>query len=309
MAEKTTKMEVTSMTLIENEANPRLKALATVALNDEFVIKGVKVVAGENGLFASMPSRSFKGEYSDIIFPITAEAREQLNNTVIDAFAELTQSGEQTLYNPVDTPEKSVSDITVSLHGIENGGKTKAAGQIVIDDNFVITGVKVVEGKEQKNFVQMPSYQTQTGEYAQYANAITTDMHEKIQDKVLSSYEKLPVYKGVRFAELGDKENVAQYFKQNNSFADKLMNQLDMVGIAYHARIAENTTISVKSEDKGAVDKIRENLTAALKAEREGGSKEKPSVMEGLSKAKEESKARQNERPPKAQNKSRAQEL
>lgn len=63
------------------------KASASVNLNGSFAIRGLKVMEGANGLFVSMPSyRAGNGEYKDICFPCTKEARSQLNEAVIQAY-------------------------------------------------------------------------------------------------------------------------------------------------------------------------------------------------------------------------------
>lgn len=63
-----------------------LKGYATITLNEEFVIKGLNIRAGANGLFVSMPSVKNGNRYYDTVYPITAEAREQLNKTVLDQY-------------------------------------------------------------------------------------------------------------------------------------------------------------------------------------------------------------------------------
>ena len=68
-------------------------ALASITLNNEFVITGLKVVDGANGLFVAMPSKKNTNEnsekqYSDIPFPITKQARETIQSAVLDKFNE-----------------------------------------------------------------------------------------------------------------------------------------------------------------------------------------------------------------------------
>lgn len=63
-----------------------LKGYVTITLNEEFVIKGMTIREGANGLFVSMPSTKNGDRYSDSVYPITAEAREQLNKTVLDQY-------------------------------------------------------------------------------------------------------------------------------------------------------------------------------------------------------------------------------
>lgn len=73
-----------------------LKGFASVTINDEFVIKGLRIYEGDNGPFLAIPSRKIGMEYDDICFPITAECRENLHNTVLEAYEQkLEQQKEQ----------------------------------------------------------------------------------------------------------------------------------------------------------------------------------------------------------------------
>lgn len=74
-----------------------LKGIASVSINDEFVVKGIRVVEGDKGVFVSMPSRKVGENYEDVCFPITNEGREALHKAVLDAYEQkLTQQEEQT---------------------------------------------------------------------------------------------------------------------------------------------------------------------------------------------------------------------
>jgi len=67
----------------------RMKAVASVTIDGEFVIHDVRVVEGHNGLFVAMPSRKTPdGEFRDIAHPITSEARERIQSAVLKAFDE-----------------------------------------------------------------------------------------------------------------------------------------------------------------------------------------------------------------------------
>lgn len=268
-----TKMECTGMVMLAEGS--KAKAVATVTVNDEFVLKGIKVFEGENGFFASMPSRKVGNDYQEVMFPITKEAREQLNNVVLESYGRLVESGLDKLpFEERNVPKQSVSKITVSLHQVDDE-KTKAVGQIVIDDNIVIAGVKVRHGTnangEEKDFVSMPSYQTQTGDYNEYAHAVTKECYEKINKAVMGAYETLckTEYKGVKLSELGGKGEISSKYGMNNTFAEKLMAELEKKGIPYSARVAETTALSVKNSDRAAVDSIQKGLSAVLKAEQQ----------------------------------------
>ena len=75
----------------------RLKAFANVTFDDEFVVRGLKVIEGRNGLFVSMPSRRrSNGTYQDIAHPITTDMRARLESEVISTYeAELETAGQQ----------------------------------------------------------------------------------------------------------------------------------------------------------------------------------------------------------------------
>ena len=77
-----------------------LKGFATVTINEEFVVKGLRIIEGEKGPFVSMSSRKVGENYEDICFPITAEVREKINTAVINAYEQkLSQQEEQTSEN------------------------------------------------------------------------------------------------------------------------------------------------------------------------------------------------------------------
>ena len=66
-----------------------IRAIVDLTLEDCFVIKGIKLIEGKNGLFMSMPNQKNKnGEYKDICFPITAEFRQQIIDEIMKKYNE-----------------------------------------------------------------------------------------------------------------------------------------------------------------------------------------------------------------------------
>ncbi|GEM_PF-384317 len=62
---------------------------AHITLGDTYVVKNLRIVKGKKGVFVGMPSnKTKKGDFIDVFFPITQEARIYLTKTVIDAFAQ-----------------------------------------------------------------------------------------------------------------------------------------------------------------------------------------------------------------------------
>lgn len=65
-----------------------MKGLATIVLNDQIQIRGLRVMEGENGLFVGYPIDTFyKGEdYRTVCLPITRQLREHIENCVLEKY-------------------------------------------------------------------------------------------------------------------------------------------------------------------------------------------------------------------------------
>ena len=58
----------------------------TFDVNGAFAIRGAKLVQGKNGPFVSMPQRQTRDGYQEVVFPITKEMREIVNNMGVSAY-------------------------------------------------------------------------------------------------------------------------------------------------------------------------------------------------------------------------------
>ncbi|MGN0664853.1 MAG: septation regulator SpoVG [Negativibacillus sp.] len=88
-------MEITNIRIRKLYAETRLKALVSVTLEQELAIHDIKVIQGPQRLFVAMPSRKDEnGMFRDIIHPITKEARDQLEEAVLQAYEEQKAMGE-----------------------------------------------------------------------------------------------------------------------------------------------------------------------------------------------------------------------
>ena len=67
----------------------KLKAVASVTLDNCFVVRDIKIIDGTDGLFIAMPSRKTSdGEFKDIAHPLNTETREALKNAILNAYAD-----------------------------------------------------------------------------------------------------------------------------------------------------------------------------------------------------------------------------
>lgn len=88
-------MKVTAKIVATLTDKGRLKAIATVCLDGEFLITGVRIVDCEKGPGVFMPSRKDqKEEYHDICFPIIPELHQKIKNAVLDAYEKQTDRTE-----------------------------------------------------------------------------------------------------------------------------------------------------------------------------------------------------------------------
>jgi len=81
------KIDVRTHPIMEPKNN--VMAFASVTINDMIAINGIRVIEGQNGLFAQMPqTKDNKGNFRDVAFPVTKDLRLQLNDAVVGQYAQ-----------------------------------------------------------------------------------------------------------------------------------------------------------------------------------------------------------------------------
>lgn len=72
----------------EGPSMGHMKGLAYVVINDQFMVRGLRVMDGEHGLFVGYPNDPFwKGEdFRSICCPITRQLREHIENCVLEKY-------------------------------------------------------------------------------------------------------------------------------------------------------------------------------------------------------------------------------
>ncbi len=77
-------------------------AFASVTIADVFAVHNIRIVNGEKGPFVAMPQIKANGEYRDICFPVTAALRTQLNEAVLNAYADALEKSAPAKESTVD---------------------------------------------------------------------------------------------------------------------------------------------------------------------------------------------------------------
>ena len=68
----------------------QLKGIATITIDDVFVVHDIRISKGEKGLFIAMPNRQYSdGEYRDIAHPIKRETRDMLQDVILAKYCEV----------------------------------------------------------------------------------------------------------------------------------------------------------------------------------------------------------------------------
>ena len=136
-------MEITEVRVkLINNKDDRLKAFCSVTMDNEFVVRDIKVIEGTNGYFVAMPSRKMsdhcekcggknhlrakfcnncggrlseerarkdlKGRmklHADIAHPINAECRQKIQGKVTESFKEELERSKEPGYKPMDMDE------------------------------------------------------------------------------------------------------------------------------------------------------------------------------------------------------------
>lgn len=89
-------MEVTGVKIF-SVRDRRVKAYASIVLDDCFIVRDLKVIHGESKLFVAMPSKKMKdGSYRDTVHPLNNTTRQKIEVSVLNAY-EKELNNQQTL--------------------------------------------------------------------------------------------------------------------------------------------------------------------------------------------------------------------
>ena len=82
-------MEITEERLRLVKEPGKLRAAASITIDDCFVVHDLRVVETEGGLFVAMPNKRMgTGEFRDIAHPINNDTRDYIAKLVIDKYKE-----------------------------------------------------------------------------------------------------------------------------------------------------------------------------------------------------------------------------
>ncbi len=81
-------MKITKVDVRKYDNETNMKALVSMTIDDCFIVKGIRVIEGNDGLFVAMPSRKVGDTYRDIAHPLNSETRNMVNEAILKAYEE-----------------------------------------------------------------------------------------------------------------------------------------------------------------------------------------------------------------------------
>lgn len=88
-------MRITDVRIRKITKEGKLKAIASITLDDEFVVHDIKVIEGDKGMFIAMPSKKgTDGEFKDIAHPIHSATRENMQKVILEKYRNMPEDAE-----------------------------------------------------------------------------------------------------------------------------------------------------------------------------------------------------------------------
>lgn len=88
-------MRITDVRIRTVTTEGKLKAVASITLDEEFVVHDIKIIEGEKGLFIAMPSKKMgDNEFRDIAHPIKPDIRTYIQTEILNAYAKAAEEAE-----------------------------------------------------------------------------------------------------------------------------------------------------------------------------------------------------------------------
>ena len=82
-----TEMKMTVARIHKLDGSGATKAFCDLSVFDCLIIKGIRVVEGEKGLFVSMPSETGKdGKWYNTVIPVSREVKDEIEKIVLEAY-------------------------------------------------------------------------------------------------------------------------------------------------------------------------------------------------------------------------------
>jgi stage V sporulation protein G len=83
-------MEITEIRISISD-DRKIKAYASITLDDLLVIHGIKILDGRKGVFIAMPSKRSGEKFKDIVHPLNTDFRNQIQEKILSKYTKMIQ--------------------------------------------------------------------------------------------------------------------------------------------------------------------------------------------------------------------------
>lgn len=82
-------MNITDVRIRTMDNGGRMKAVASITFDDEFVVHDIKIVEGDKGYFVAMPSKRVGDAFKDVAHPLLAETRKKISDAIFEKYNQI----------------------------------------------------------------------------------------------------------------------------------------------------------------------------------------------------------------------------
>lgn len=82
-------MDITDVRIRTMDNGGRMKAVASITFDDEFVVHDIKIVEGDKGYFVAMPSKRVGDTFKDVAHPLLAETRKKISDAIFEKYNQI----------------------------------------------------------------------------------------------------------------------------------------------------------------------------------------------------------------------------
>lgn len=197
-----------------------LVGFADLKIGSEVTIKDVRVLNGEYGIYAGMPSvQNRNGDYVELCHPVSADMKRAIDSALSQAY---TQTVNKAQGNEVaNLPQNqgyaaSNPEVKLSVSPKQMGTDSNVAGfaQMNVGDHFVVKNIRLISGKNGM-FPAMPTVPDGKGGYKAICE-VSKELQKGLQKAARDGY--------TRAMNDGDRQPVSIMGQMKES-ADKIKNQ------------------------------------------------------------------------------------
>ena len=79
-------MEITEISVVPVDEN-KLRAYVNITIDGCFMVRGLKIIRGQTGLFVAMPNKKSKnGMFRDVAHPLDSDTRQMIEDKVLKEY-------------------------------------------------------------------------------------------------------------------------------------------------------------------------------------------------------------------------------